>query len=103
MENIVLTESTYYILLSLVAPNHGYGIMQSVETMSGGRVRMAPGTLYGALNSLQEKKWIILLPGDEGSRKKEYILTDDGREVLKAEVQRLKELYENGKKVVDNE
>ena len=52
MENIALTESTYYILLSLYHPQHGYGIMQQTEQLSGGRVRLAAGTLYGALNSL---------------------------------------------------
>ena len=44
----------YYILLSLTQPLHGYGIMQRVEEMSGGRLRMAAGTLYGALSSLQD-------------------------------------------------
>ena len=58
MENIALTESTYYILLSLYHPQHGYGIMQQTEQLSGGRVRLAAGTLYGALNSLCEKGWI---------------------------------------------
>ena len=41
MENIALTESTYYILLSLYHPQHGYGIMQQTEHLSGGRVRLA--------------------------------------------------------------
>ena len=44
-ETLVLTESTYYILLSLVTPQHGYGIMQQTEQMSAGRVRLAAGTL----------------------------------------------------------
>ena len=55
MENLALTESTYYILLSLYHPQHGYGIMQQTEQLSGGRVRLAAGTLYGALNALCEK------------------------------------------------
>ena len=58
-EIIALTESTYYILLAPDSPNHGYGIMQSVEQMSNGRVRLAAGTLYGALTSMQDKKWIV--------------------------------------------
>ena len=102
-EIIALTESTYYILLALDSPNHGYGIMQSVEQMSNGRVRLAAGTLYGALTSKQDKKWIVLLPGESGSRKKEYKLTERGREVLRMEVKRLKELYENGVKVLEEE
>ena len=58
MEAMALTESTYYILLALYHPQHGYGIMQQTEQLSGGRVHLAAGTLYGALNSLCEKGWI---------------------------------------------
>ena len=52
MENPALTETTYYILLSLYHPRHGYGIMQETQQLSGGRVRLAAGTLYGSLNAL---------------------------------------------------
>lgn len=98
--NITLTESMYYILLSLSKPNHGYGIMQMVEEMTKGRVTLGPGTLYGALNSLQEKKWIMMYSQDDESRKKkEYLITEQGKEVLDNEISRLEELLENGKKV----
>ena len=53
-----LTEVTFYILLSLYAPKHGYAVMQFVEEKTGGRLSLGAGTLYGALNSLQDKKWI---------------------------------------------
>ena len=99
MEHIALTEAVYYILLSLDQPMHGYGIMQNAETLSGGRVRLAPGTLYGALNSLLEKGWIIALPGEKNSRKKEYQITDAGKEIVAAEIQRLEELLHNGKEI----
>ena len=56
-ESIALTEAVYYILLSLCSPLHGYGIMQRVEEMSAGRVKLAAGTLYGALNTLKERGW----------------------------------------------
>ena len=92
-----LTESTFYILLSLLSPQHGYGIMQQTEQMSSGRVRLAPGTLYGALSSLCEKGWIVQLPVESGSRKKEYGLTQRGFEVLQNEVDRLCELVANAK------
>ena len=95
-ENIALTESTYYILLSLVTPQHGYGIMQRAEMLSHGRVKLAAGTLYGALNSMCEKKWIMLLPIQDGSRKKEYSITETGMRVLKDEIERLRELVRNG-------
>ena len=97
MPNPPLTEAVYYILLSLLEPLHGYGIIQNVEKLSGGRVRLAAGTLYGAINSLLEKGWIIALPGEKDSRKKEYVITELGREMLQREVQRLSELLENGK------
>ena len=97
---MALTESTYYILLSLVMPQHGYGIMQQTEEMSRGRVRLAAGTLYGALNSLCDKGWIIQLPVEDGSRRKEYRLTEQGRTVLRNEVARLRELADNGERVL---
>lgn len=97
---LALTESTYYILLSLYEPQHGYGIMQKTEQLSGGRVRLAAGTLYGALNSMTEKGWIRLLPGEDGSRRKEYSLTEQGLFVLKNELDRLKELVSNGETVL---
>ena len=99
-ESIVLTESTYYILLSLYTPQHGYGIMQQTEKLSGGRVRLAAGTLYGALNSLCEKGWIVPLPAIEESRKKEYRLTEKGLTVLKNELRRLQQLVENGESII---
>ena len=99
-ENIVLTEATYYILLSLYDPQHGYGIMQEAERLSRGRVRLAAGTLYGALNSMVEKGWIIQLPVEDGSRRKEYRLTEKGKAVLIREVQRLRELADNGERVL---
>ena len=98
-----LTEAVYYILLSLVTPRHGYGIMQEAERMSSGRVKLAAGTLYGAINSLLEKGWIMALPGEKDSRKKEYVITEEGKTVLTAELQRLKELVENGIRIMEEQ
>ena len=100
MPNPPLTEGVYYILLSLLEPLHGYGIIQNVEKLSGGRVRLAAGTLYGAINTLVEKGWIIALEGEADSRKKEYRITETGLSVLKNEVQRLRELLENGNRIL---
>ena len=93
-----LTEAVYYILLSLKEPMHGYGIMQNVEKLSRGRVRLAAGTLYGAINTLLEKGWIRALEGSD-VRKKEYQTTESGMQVLRAEYARLCELVENGKSI----
>jgi len=96
LQNIALTEATYYILLALYDPQHGYGIMQEVEELSRGRVKLAAGTLYGALNSLVEKGWIVQLPVEDGSRKKNYQITETGLKILNNEIERLRELVENG-------
>ena len=101
MSNQALTEAVYYILLSLTKPMHGYGIMQNVEKLSNGRVKLAAGTLYGALNTLLEKGWISALSDENKSRKKEYLITDNGKEVLYSEIDRLKELIENGNKILE--
>ena len=103
MANTVLTEAVYYILLSLLSPRHGYGIMQNAEALSHGRVKLAAGTLYGAINSLLEKGWIIALPGEKDSRKKEYVITEEGKAVLQVELLRLRELLENGTRIMEEQ
>lgn len=86
-----LTEVTFYILLSLYTPKHGYAIMQFIEEKTGGRLSLGAGTLYGALNSLQEKGWIACC-GVKKGRRKEYLITSQGKEVAQKEIERLKEL-----------
>ena len=98
-----LTEAVYYILPSLLEARHGYGIIQNVQVLSGGRVRLAAGTLYGALNTLLEKRWIAALPEEEESRKKEYIITPEGRQALQREHSRLQELVNNGNRFLQEE
>lgn len=97
MENIALTEAVYYILLSLGQPLHGYGIMQNAEQLSGGRVRLAAGTLYGALNTLLDRGWIKAM--EENGRKKEYEITEAGKDAVRREIIRLRELVENGETI----
>ncbi|WP_372516748.1 PadR family transcriptional regulator [Paenibacillus silviterrae] len=107
MENtrdmLPLTEAFYYILVSLYAsPAHGYGMMQDVERMSGGRVRIGAGTLYTALNNLMKKGLIV--PSDEvevDSRRKTYAITPLGKKVVMAEMERMEELLRNGRKVTE--
>ena len=98
---IPITESTYYILLAVLKPNHGYGIIQKVEELTNGRVVLGPGTLYGAINTLLEKKWIMLYSEEKSSRKKkEYLITEGGRKILIKEIERLEELISNGRKEI---
>lgn len=95
-KNNPLTEAVFYILLAVRKPNHGYGIIQEVEELTNGRVVMGAGTLYGAIQSLTKKGWIRIYSEDTQSRKKkEYLITDTGREVFEEERKRLKELLEN--------
>lgn len=99
-KNIPLTEALFYILLAVRKPNHGYGIIQEVAEMTAGRLNLGPGTLYGAINAMLEKGWIELFSEDKESRKKkEYLITDQGREIFCMEVKRLNELVENAKKM----
>jgi len=94
-----LTEVTFYILLSLFTPRHGYAIMQFIEERTGGRLSLGAGTLYGALNTLEEKGWIALCGNNEG-RKKEYLITDLGREIATKELARLQELTQTAVKII---
>lgn len=91
MKGGALTEVTFYILLALHTPRHGYAVMQFIEEKTAGRLSLGAGTLYGALNSLQEKGWIRPV-GGEGGRKKEYAVTPLGREIAEKELARLREL-----------
>lgn len=91
-----LTEAVFYILLALRKPNHGYGIIQEVQELTNGRLTLGAGTLYGAIQTLQKKDWIQIYSVDTESRKKkEYIITDRGKEVFREEQRRLKELLQN--------
>lgn len=86
-----LSEATYLILASLTEPRHGYGIMQDVEVVSEGRVKLGPGTLYGALTNLLSQK--LIRRHDEtgmgSDRRKIYALTALGEKVLVLEGERL--------------
>jgi DNA-binding PadR family transcriptional regulator len=95
-----LTETIFYVLLALGGPLHGYGIMQQVNELTAGRVALGAGTLYGALTNLTEKGWIRPLQGAAEERKKEYVITDAGRQAVAGELERLEELLRNGRQVM---
>jgi DNA-binding PadR family transcriptional regulator len=99
-----LSESTFLILLALTSPRHGYAIMQEVSKLSNGRIKLGPGTLYGALNTLLERGSIH--PAGEsnagGERRKVYALTPAGRELLNQDVARLRELVQIADTVLTN-
>jgi DNA-binding PadR family transcriptional regulator len=93
-----LTESTYYIMLSLIEPLHGYGVMQKVEEISRGTVRLGPGTLYGVFTTLEKEGLIVKVK--EEDRRKSYVLTQKGKEVLSGQIKRLEIMTGNGLKVM---
>lgn len=102
-KNIPLTEALFYILLAVRKPNHGYGIIQEIEQLTGGRVVMGAGTLYGAIQSLEKKGWITIYSEDTASRKKkEYLITPTGKAVFAAETKRLEELLKNAAYMKEN-
>lgn len=99
-KNIPLTEALFYILLAVRTPNHGYGIIQDISDMTEGRLNLGAGTLYGAINSMLLKGWLSLYSEDKESRKKkQYLITEQGKEIFHNEVKRLNELVGNAKKM----
>lgn len=88
-----MTETAFYILLSLTEPRHGYGIVKHVEEISGARIRLGSGTVYGTLTKMQ-KDGVITVFADE-EKKTVYEITEIGKKLITAEISRLKELYLN--------
>lgn len=88
---IPMTETAFFILLCLRKPNHGYGIIQTVEKMTDGGVKLTPGTMYGSLSKM-ERDGVIRFVREEDKRKI-YQITDLGLEVLGLELQRIERLY----------
>jgi DNA-binding PadR family transcriptional regulator len=94
MQSLPLTEPVLLVLLSLAEqPRHGYSILKDVERMSGGRVKLSTGTLYGALRRLLDDGWIERAEEDESPRdRRPYRLTARGRRNLQLEVERMRQL-----------
>lgn len=97
--NLPLTETTYYILLSLFEPAHGYVILQKVEKLSDGEVRLAAGTLYGALENLEKQKMICQIPSQD-RRRKVYGITERGRTIFILEYERMRNLISTTDKIL---
>ncbi|MFD1032563.1 PadR family transcriptional regulator [Metaplanococcus flavidus] len=90
---VPMTETAFYILLSLTEPRHGYGIVKHVEEITAGRLKLGSGTVYGTLLKMQ-KDGVITVFADE-QRKTVYEITDAGKELMKAEIVRVKEVHRN--------
>ena len=88
---VPMTETAFYILYCLQKENHGYGIVQTVERLTEGKIRLAPGTMYGSLSKM-EKDGVISFVKEEEKRKI-YKITQLGLEILGLELERIKRLY----------
>lgn len=95
--NISLTPQIFYILLSLATKErHGYEIMKQVESDSQSKIKLGPGTLYGAIKRMLEEKLIIELDTNH-ARRKYYKLTEKGRAIFSNELQRYNQAVELAK------
>ena len=88
---VPMTETAFYILLCLKTPNHGYGIVQTVERLTEGAIKLAPGTMYGSFSKMEKDALIRFVREEE--KRKIYEITDLGREVLQTEIARIERLY----------
>lgn len=90
-----MTETAFYILFCLRSPQHGYGISQQVKRMTGGEISISAGTMYGTLSKM-ERDGLIRMHAEEDKRKL-YVITQAGEELLTAEIRRIEQLYKNSK------
>lgn len=95
-----MTETGFYILLCLREEAHGYSIIQKVAELTGGEIKIGPGTMYGTLSKM-EKDGLIRFVREEDKRKL-YRATPLGEEVLAAEARRIERLYRNLKEAGEN-
>lgn len=87
-----MSETMFYILLSLREKRHGYAVMLHVEKATNGRIRLGAGTMYQSLAKLAGDR--LIEPAGEEGRQKKYQITALGMHILQQEAQRLKELYQ---------
>lgn len=91
-----MSETAYYILLSLARPRHGYGIIKNVEEITQGRIHLGSGTVYGTLSKMRRDGIISVFSDEE--RRTVYEVTEIGKTLLHSEIERIKELYVNAMK-----
>jgi len=95
-----LTDTVFYILLSLVEAKHGYLIMKSIENMTDGKFTVGPASMYTTIKKLLVAK-LIELYSDEGENKKTYVATESGISLLKQEVDRRKEMIRHAENILN--
>lgn len=97
---VPMTETAFYILLCLRKPNHGYGVVQKVEKLTDGAIKLAPGTMYGSLSKMEKDNVIEFIK--EEDKRKIYQITELGSQVLELELQRITRLYKIAQEEMKN-
>ena len=92
---VPMTETGFYILFCLQEEMHGYNIGLKVKDMTNGELTISPGTMYGTLSKMEKDNLISFVK--EEDKRKSYIITDLGKEVLEIELKRIERLYRNSK------
>lgn len=90
---VPMTETGFYILLCLREELHGYSIVQKVEALTQGAIRISPGTMYGSLSKMEKDGLISFVREEE--KRKIYHITQLGSQVLGEEMKRIERLYHN--------
>jgi DNA-binding PadR family transcriptional regulator len=92
-----LSETTFYTMMCLVEPMHGYALMKKAEEISQGTVHIGAGTLYTIFSNLEKEELIKMV--SEADRRKTYALTNKGKQVLLQQIQRLEIMAQKGQSV----
>ena len=95
---VPMTETGFYILLCLQKPNHGYGVVQQVDELTAGEIKLTPGTMYGSLSKMEKDELISFVREEE--KRKIYKITELGRQVLELELKRIERLYRNSREEI---
>ncbi|MNI43084.1 lineage-specific thermal regulator protein [compost metagenome] len=95
-----LTDSAYYILLSLLVPRHGYAIMKYIEELTDGEITMGPATLYTLIKKLMKNEYIEAGESDD-ERRKPYIVTNKGRDIVLKEIERRSRMVKQGIQAIE--
>ncbi|AIQ76606.1 MULTISPECIES: PadR family transcriptional regulator [Paenibacillus] len=95
-----LTDTAFYILLSLVEAKHGYLIMKSIETMTNNQFSIGPASMYTTIKKLLAAEFIELYKEEEDDKRKTYIATEKGIGLLRKEVERRKEMIRHAEQIL---
>ncbi|GGD96156.1 PadR family transcriptional regulator [Paenibacillus nasutitermitis] len=102
LDNELLTDAAYYILLSLLIPRHGYGIMGYIEQLTDKEVAIGPATAYTLIKKLLGSQYIVLSDEIDNERRKTYRITEKGKRIVTDEIQRRSRMVQHGLKALQS-